>query len=205
MATPTDLQAEFFYVLQEPARIIFVDDDPIMREFATVHLASESAGVVTAANGFELIAKLEVEAADIVLLDLGMPGMDGFQALETLRSDRRWSGLPVIVVTAREDVAAIDRAFRLGSTGFVVKPINWRLLSYQIRYVLRSSRGEQALAQELARRTSEAEEAIEQLRDLARQSSRFMADALGADRRLGGAAAGLVEAVEQALAPAKAA
>lgn len=137
--------AEFFYVLDESARILFVDDDPILREFAQVNLASPAASVDVAANGAEALERL-IEGFDIVLLDLEMPVLDGFDTLAALRADPRTRDLPVIVQTGREDVEAIDRAFRLGATSFVTKPLNWRLLSYQMLYVLRASRAERKAA-----------------------------------------------------------
>ena len=83
--------------------------------------------------------------ADILLLDLEMPRMDGFEVLSRLRAEAgRLRNLPVIVVTGREDIDAIDRAFAAGATSFVSKPLNWRLLSYQIRYVRRAYEAEQA-------------------------------------------------------------
>jgi len=135
----------FFYVLDETARILFVDDDPILREFAQVNLASPEAGVDLAADGAEALRCLAVADYDVVLLDLEMPVLDGFETLARLRADPRTQHLPVIVQTGREDVEAIDRAFRLGATSFVTKPLNWRLLTYQILYVLRSSRAERRL------------------------------------------------------------
>jgi DNA-binding response OmpR family regulator len=131
----------FFYVLQEETRILYVDDDPILREFASVNLASEQATVATAGDGLDALEQLAAVRPDIMLLDLEMPRMDGFELLGRLRADEVWSRLPVIVATGREDIGAIDRAFELGATSFVVKPMNWRLLGYQIRYVLRSDRG----------------------------------------------------------------
>lgn len=135
--------SSFFYVLDETSRILFVDDDPILREFAQVNLASPLAVIEVAADGAEAMARLAVCDYDLILLDLEMPVMDGFTVLSRLRADPLTEHLPVIVQTGREDVDAIDRAFRLGATSFVTKPLNWRLLSYQIRYVLRASHAEQ--------------------------------------------------------------
>ena len=132
----------FFYVLQDAAHILFVDDDPIMREFALVHLSTDKAQVSLAADGLEALESLAVQTPDVMLLDLEMPRLDGFEVLARLRADPATRELPVIVVTGREDVAAIDRAFEAGATSFLVKPINWRLLSYQIRYVMRAGRAE---------------------------------------------------------------
>jgi CheY-like chemotaxis protein len=130
---------DFFYVLNQNLRILFVDDDPILCEFAQVNLASPTARIDVAKNGEDALRQLAVGDYDIVLLDLEMPIMDGFAVLSHLRADPRTEHLGVIVQTGREDVAAIDQAFRLGATSFVTKPLNWRLIAYQIRYVLRAS------------------------------------------------------------------
>ncbi len=144
----------FFYVLDEVARILFVDDDPILREFGQVNLASPEASVDVAADGAEALRKLDEGDYDIVLLDLEMPVLDGFDTLARIRANPRTRDLAVIVQTGREDVEAIDRAFRLGATSFVTKPLNWRLFSYQIRHVLRASWAARNLQAELASRSS---------------------------------------------------
>lgn len=130
----------FFYVLEDDARLLFVDDDPILREFAQVNLASPSTHVDVAAGGEEGLRLMARHAYDLVLLDLEMPGMDGFTVLERMRDDAALRHVPVVVQTGREDVEAIDRCFHLGAASFVMKPLNWRLLTYQIRYVLRAER-----------------------------------------------------------------
>lgn len=136
---------EFFYVLDQTVRILFVDDDPILREFAQVNLASPTAVVDAALNGAEALERLALNNYDLVLLDLEMPVLNGFDTLAAIRADPQLKGLAVMVQSGREDVEAIDRAFRLGATSFVTKPLNWRLLSYQILYVLRASRAERQL------------------------------------------------------------
>ena len=130
----------FFYVLDEDARVLFVDDDPILREFAQVNLTSPTTSVDVASNGVEALERLKTQAYDIVLMDLEMPGLDGFGALAQIRADPALAQTAVIVQTGREDVEAIDRCFRLGATSFVMKPLNWRLLTYQLLYVLRAER-----------------------------------------------------------------
>ena len=137
--------AGLFYVLDESARILFVDDDPILREFAQVNLASPTASIDVAENGAEALER-RTEGYDTVLLELEMPELHGFDTLAAIRADPRTKDLAVIVQTGREDVEAIDRAFRLGATSFVTKPLNWRLLTYQILYVLRASRAERKAA-----------------------------------------------------------
>ena len=143
--------SEFFYVLDEKARLLFVDDDPILREFARVNLSSESCDVEVAADGVEALERIAEQPFDLLLVDLEMPRMDGFELLSRLRADPRTAHLPVVVETGREDVTAIDKAFRMGATSFVSKPLNWRLLTYQLRFVLRAAR-----AESLVRRAAEA-------------------------------------------------
>ena len=98
-----------------------------------------------AGDGVEALERLEKGAFDLVVTDLEMPRIDGFDLLGRMRADPRWERLPVIVATGRDDVEAIDRAFQAGATAFVTKPLNWRLLTYQLKFMLRSARAESAL------------------------------------------------------------
>jgi len=125
--------------------LLFVDDDPILREFAQVNLASAAVEVDVVADGVEALEALSRRRYDLLLVDLEMPRMDGFELLANLRADPETAHLPVVVETGREDVEAIDRAFRAGATAFVTKPLNWRLLTYQLRFTLRAARAEAAL------------------------------------------------------------
>lgn len=132
----------FFYVLTEQARLLFVDDDPILREFAQVNLASTAVEVDVASDGLEAIKALRQRSYDLLLVDLHMPRLDGFGLVAHIRNDPLLAHLPIIVETGREDVASIDRAFEVGATAFVTKPLNWRLLGYQIKFTLRAARAE---------------------------------------------------------------
>jgi DNA-binding response OmpR family regulator len=132
------VKAAWSYVLDEPVRILLADDDPILREFGSVHLSTPTATVVPAPDGMAALGLLKTESFDLVLLDIEMPALDGFALLQTIREDAALNQLPVMMLTGHEDIVSIDRAFRLGANAFASKPVNWRLLSYQIRYVLRS-------------------------------------------------------------------
>jgi signal transduction histidine kinase len=178
-------QGEFFYVLDEPLHLLFVDDDPILCEFAQVHLASEKGRVSVAADGEQALTHIREQGCDLVLLDLEMPRLDGFQVLDALRADEATKRLPVIVITGREDVVAIDRAFARGASSFIVKPINWRLLNYQIRFVDRAHRAERQLLdrvreveltkRELERTSSELIEASRGAQKASEAKSQFLA------------------------------
>jgi DNA-binding response OmpR family regulator len=189
----------FFYVLQDDLSILFVDDDPILREFASVHLASDRSSVEVAEDGEDGLERLKEFQPNIILVDLEMPRMDGFEFLEELRKDPLHTRTPVIVVNGREDVKAIDRAFQAGATSFVVKPINWRLLSYQIRFVERAAKAERNLAEAQAKADAAAAAANERLLRIVNESSRFVKTALKHDPALRQAACDHAYALEVAL------
>jgi DNA-binding response OmpR family regulator len=138
-------RSSWSFVLDEPTRVLIVDDDPILLEFATVHLSSPSAVIETAPDGATAWSMLAGGNFDVVLLDIVMPGPDGFSLLEKIRAEPKLRHLPVVMLTGHEDIVTIDRAYSLGANSFIAKPVNWRLLSYHVRCVLRSSR----LAREL--------------------------------------------------------
>lgn len=167
-----------FYVMDQPARVLFADDDPILREFAQVHLATDNGSILTAEDGLDCLAVLEREPVDILLLDLQMPKLDGFDVLRRLRADERFARLPVIVVTGREDVVAIDRAFESGATSFLVKPINWRLLTYQLRFALKAHQAETELLSERLRERLEGRRSREALRKLAEDGAVLLSMAM---------------------------
>jgi DNA-binding response OmpR family regulator len=146
MAAPDNRTAPWTFVLDEPLRILVVDDDPILREFACVYLASPSATIETACDGAAARMLLGQAAYDLVLLDIEMPHLDGFTLLEEMKSNEGMRHLPVIMLTGHDDVASIDRAYQLGAHSFATKPVNWRQLSYQIRYVVRTNRTERRQA-----------------------------------------------------------
>jgi DNA-binding response OmpR family regulator len=200
---PAEGDGTFFYVLQDAMRILYVDDDPILREFAQVHLTTESATIETAEDGLAGLDMLAACKPDLVVLDLEMPRLDGFEMLQRMRADPAHERTPVIVATGREDVAAIDRAFHAGATSFTIKPVNWRLLSYQIRYVHRAHQTERSLLEARRRARAETEALTGQLTDLAAASSRFIARALDVQPQLRAAAADYLTILETASRPAR--
>lgn len=127
------------FVLEHPTQVLVADDDPILREFASVYLSTPTATIVTAPDGIAALELLRTSTFDCAVLDIEMPALDGFGLLQRIRNDVALSQLPVMMLTGHEDIASIDRAFKLGANAFSPKPVNWRLLSYQIRYMLRSS------------------------------------------------------------------
>ena len=145
MTTAQAKDRTWSYVLAEPTKILVVDDDPILLEFAKVYLATPAATIETAAGVDGALELMRSQAFDIVLVDIEMPKRDGYELLEIIRRTPATRSIPVMMLTGHEDIASIDRSYDLGATAFTTKPVNWRQLSYQIRYLLRSAKTEREL------------------------------------------------------------
>ena len=126
----------------EPAHLLVVDDDPILREFALANLTGPSVTVEVVEDGEQGWQRLKRGGVHIALVDLEMPVLDGFGLIARMRADEELAAIPVVVATSRDDLEAIDRAYAAGATSFVLKPLNWRVVAYQLSYVLRNSREE---------------------------------------------------------------
>jgi DNA-binding response OmpR family regulator len=115
-------------------RILAVDDDPSIREMVRDYFAKNEFEVVTAANGSEMRAALESGGIDIVLLDVRMPGEDGFGLARELRSR---SSTPIIMLTAQGDEVDRILGLELGADDYMTKPFSPRELLARVRAVLR--------------------------------------------------------------------
>ena len=144
------------------ASILIVDDEATQRILTRDTLEQEGFRVEEASNGEEGLNRIREMRPDLVLLDVMMPGMDGFEVCRRVRTDPAISEIPVIIVTGREDTEDIKKGFDAGATDFLTKPVIWNLLPNRIRYVLRTSRLEQELrvAKEAAEKDSEAKTAL---------------------------------------------
>jgi diguanylate cyclase (GGDEF)-like protein len=90
-------------------------------------------------NGLAALEAALSQDVAIVLLDVDMPGMDGYTVCRRLRAEARFASVPIVMVTGHEDSAAISRAFDAGATDFVSKPVNWALLPRRLAYILRNA------------------------------------------------------------------
>ncbi len=118
--------------------ILVADDDPIHREFAREHLQDDTTRVLQAGDGVEALEVVQAEPVDLLLLDLHMPRMEGFDVLSRVRQIPGMEALPVVVATVRRDKFAIHHAFERGATWFVAKPVDWPLLKQQLPFLVRN-------------------------------------------------------------------
>jgi signal transduction histidine kinase/FixJ family two-component response regulator len=121
-------------------RVLVVDDDETVRLLAEEALGAAGFDVVCAANGGQALDAFVGWRADIVLLDVLMPGLDGFDTCQRLHALPGGEHVPVLMVTGLDDVDSIERAYRVGAADFLTKPINWAVLGHHVRYMLRAAR-----------------------------------------------------------------
>lgn len=120
--------------MSDHKRILIADDEARMRRFVRMNLELESFEVLEASDGLEAIRKTREELPDLVILDVEMPKLDGF---ETLREIRRSSAVPVIMLTVRSEEDDLIRGLDLGADDYVTKPFSARELASRINALLR--------------------------------------------------------------------
>lgn len=123
-------------------RILVVDDQPDIRLMCRVNLALEGYEVIEAGDGEAGIDAVRRERPDLVLLDVMMPGVDGWQMLDEIKSDPRLNTIPVILLTARVQREDEIRGWSSGAAEYLSKPFNPSSLSDVVRRVLSPSESE---------------------------------------------------------------
>ncbi len=119
-------------------RALVVDDDQATRLPAVGILKKLGVEATEARSGEHALQLFAEHPAQLVLLDVEMPGINGFETCQTLRSHPSGAHIPIVMMTSHDDVASVKRAFEVGATDFVMKPINWIILEQRIGYVLRA-------------------------------------------------------------------
>lgn len=119
--------------------ILLVDDDVMVRLMAAEALIASGFEVMEAADGEQALELFDRHEFSLVLLDVSLGGIDGFEVCRQLRERPHGRSLPIIMLTGMDDTHSIDSAYSLGATDFVTKPLNWTLLVYRVRYGLRAA------------------------------------------------------------------
>src|SRR5438105_8315697 len=118
------------------AHILVVDDHEVNLELLVAIFASKNYIVSTATDGFEALAKIAAEKSDLVLLDVLMPEVDGFEVCRRIKADPTTAHIPVIMVTALSRVDDLVRGFEAGADDFVTKPFDRLALMARVRLQL---------------------------------------------------------------------
>lgn len=119
-------------------KILLVDDEKDLVEMVTFRLKANGYEVIPAYGGSEALLKAQKEKPDLVLLDVLMPDMDGFQTLAKLKQESQTKPIPVIMLTAKSQLEDITKATHLGAEDYVVKPFDHMAMLAKIKKVLKN-------------------------------------------------------------------
>lgn len=121
--------------------VLVVDDEPTARTMLRLILIRAGFEVLEAQDGSEALAEVERQMPDAMILDIMMPGIDGFEVCRILRNEERTVNLPIIMLSARADAESVSRGLQLGATKYLTKPVMPDELTRHVREVLQIENG----------------------------------------------------------------
>ena len=125
----------------EPGAVLVIEDDPAIRKFACRALELEGYRVLQAEDADEGMRLASQESVSLILLDLRLPGRDGWSLLKELKSTAGLADIPVVVCTASVAVSQKERAMRMGAAGYLKKPLGVASLRQEVKRILGGERG----------------------------------------------------------------
>jgi len=128
----------------DSALILIVDDDERNRKLLDVFMRADGYRTIIAANGRDALAMVSKTPPDLVLLDMMMPGMDGFEVARVIKADALTRSIPVIVVSSLDDIASRQRMLSVGANEVLVKPVDRWVLSELVRKFIQADAGSDA-------------------------------------------------------------
>lgn len=128
--------------MESGAKVLVVDDEPNVLRSLAQYLTIEDFTVETAGNGVEALEKVASFGPELILLDVMMPGMDGFEVLEKIKEDPAHLNTPIIMLTAKDQSSDVLKGYQSGATSYLVKPFNLDELVETINQVLEQSRAQ---------------------------------------------------------------
>lgn len=120
--------------------VLIVDDDPGIRLLMKYALQNKDVTIYEADSGEQALALFNDISPDIILLDVSMPGMSGFECCKKLKSTDKGLQCAIVMVTALDKPQDIETAFEAGATDFMTKPLKWPLFSHRVRYILKANK-----------------------------------------------------------------
>jgi DNA-binding response OmpR family regulator len=115
------------------SRILLIEDEPMNIQALSAILKQEGYQISVATNGQQALDVLERVRPDLILLDVMMPGIDGFQTCQRIKASTRWREIPIIFLTAKTETADVVRGFEVGGVDYVAKPFNAHELLARVR------------------------------------------------------------------------
>lgn len=126
--------------MEKRPKILLVDDEPYNLDYLEQELEELELEILTATNGHQALEVVVEHAPDMIFLDIMMPVMDGFAVLERLKGNPAWNAIPVVIISAANDLASVVRGIEMGAEDFLPKPINPVLLHARLNAGLEKKR-----------------------------------------------------------------
>ena len=119
--------------------VLVIDDDQTAHLWARRYLSTAGFTLISALNGYQGIEAFKKHSPDIVLIDIDMPGINGFDTCVAIRQLPNGKNTPLLMVTGTEDADRVASSYLAGATDFVVKPVNWKVLIHRLHYMVKAS------------------------------------------------------------------
>ena len=119
-----------------PSSVLIVDDEPMARTLLRLMLVRQGFDVVEAKDGHDALSKMKEQKPDLVILDVMMPGMDGFTVCTAIRAQPDTADVPVIMLSAKTDMNSVNRGLTSGATKYLTKPVSPEMLIRHVRHSL---------------------------------------------------------------------
>ena len=141
--------------------VLIADDDVNFRLLARKALEMIGFKVEEAEDGEQVLERFDEHQPDIVLLDIVMPNKDGLMTCSELRSRPFGHYIPIVMVTGSDDIETISKAYEIGATDFITKPINWLILGHRVRFMLRTKQLIDEIVKNKLQSTTESKKIVE--------------------------------------------
>ena len=112
--------------------VMVVDDSESIRKFLVFAIRAQGFGVIAARDGMEALEKLSKNKVDLIITDLNMPNMDGFEFLKAIREDREYRDVPVIILSSLTNEQDIETGMKLGANSYLLKPFDQKRIQYEV-------------------------------------------------------------------------
>jgi diguanylate cyclase (GGDEF)-like protein len=138
---------------RETPLLLVVDDEPVGRIYIEKALQSEGYDVITAENGQQAYEMVKQYSPNMVIMDVMMPVMDGYQSCIAIRAEEDQLKVPILMLTGLDDIESVEKSFDSGATDFIVKPVNLAIFKQRVRHGLRMWQADLEIYQQQIRQT----------------------------------------------------
>lgn len=112
--------------------ILFADDSPTIRKFVTFALQARGFNVISVSDGMEALERLPMHSVDLIITDLNMPNIDGFELINTVRANDDYSDIPIIILSSLGSNEEIEKGLKCGANSYLIKPFQPKRIEYEI-------------------------------------------------------------------------